>query len=318
MVGPGVRPAGPRPDRGDAERGRRGRAPRPSCSPPTPRWWRRKRDQGDERCGTSRPTRSCTPTRTSTASPTRPDREGRRPHAGRDRLAGASVTGLPVVVKGVLRADDARRAVDAGAAAVWVSNHGGRQLDRSDRDRAGRCPRSPTRSATRPRCTSTAGSATGPTCWRRSRSGAGASSSAGPRSGRWPPRRRSGRRAAARRPARGARSRRCGWPAAASLGRAQPDLVVPGECTAPVIRPACFEAASRDARQSKCGLTWASADVTAGTPNRFDVASARYVRFYLPRRKRRDARPLEQHARTDRAAGPARTPSRPTPFRRAL
>ncbi len=40
-------------------------------------------------------------------------------------------TGLPVVVKGVLRADDARRCVDAGAAAVWVSNHGGRQLDRA-------------------------------------------------------------------------------------------------------------------------------------------------------------------------------------------
>ncbi len=39
-------------------------------------------------------------------------------------------TGLPVVVKGVLRATDARRCVDAGAAAVWVSNHGGRQLDR--------------------------------------------------------------------------------------------------------------------------------------------------------------------------------------------
>lgn len=39
-------------------------------------------------------------------------------------------TGLPVVVKGVLHADDARLAVDAGAAAVWVSNHGGRQLDR--------------------------------------------------------------------------------------------------------------------------------------------------------------------------------------------
>jgi 4-hydroxymandelate oxidase len=37
--------------------------------------------------------------------------------------------GLPVVVKGVLRADDARSCVDAGAAAVWVSNHGGRQLD---------------------------------------------------------------------------------------------------------------------------------------------------------------------------------------------
>lgn len=42
-------------------------------------------------------------------------------------LAGA--TGLPVVVKGVLRADDARTTVAAGACAVWVSNHGGRQLD---------------------------------------------------------------------------------------------------------------------------------------------------------------------------------------------
>ena len=37
--------------------------------------------------------------------------------------------GLPVVVKGVHRGDDARRCVDAGASAVWVSNHGGRQLD---------------------------------------------------------------------------------------------------------------------------------------------------------------------------------------------
>ena len=35
----------------------------------------------------------------------------------------------PIVVKGVLTADDARRALDAGAAAVVVSNHGGRQLD---------------------------------------------------------------------------------------------------------------------------------------------------------------------------------------------
>lgn len=40
-------------------------------------------------------------------------------------------TGLPVVVKGVLGADAASAAVVAGAAAVWVSNHGGRQLDRS-------------------------------------------------------------------------------------------------------------------------------------------------------------------------------------------
>jgi len=43
----------------------------------------------------------------------------------------AERTGLPVVVKGVLRPDDARRCVDAGARAVWVSNHGGRQLDRT-------------------------------------------------------------------------------------------------------------------------------------------------------------------------------------------
>ena len=35
----------------------------------------------------------------------------------------------PLVVKGVLSAEDARRAVDVGAAAVVVSNHGGRQLD---------------------------------------------------------------------------------------------------------------------------------------------------------------------------------------------
>lgn len=37
--------------------------------------------------------------------------------------------GLPVAVKGVLRADDAARCVEAGAAAVVVSNHGARQLD---------------------------------------------------------------------------------------------------------------------------------------------------------------------------------------------
>ena len=37
--------------------------------------------------------------------------------------------GLPVVVKGVLRGDDAAACQAAGAAAVVVSNHGGRQLD---------------------------------------------------------------------------------------------------------------------------------------------------------------------------------------------
>jgi 4-hydroxymandelate oxidase len=40
-----------------------------------------------------------------------------------------SVTKLPILVKGIVRADDARRAVAAGAAGIVVSNHGGRQLD---------------------------------------------------------------------------------------------------------------------------------------------------------------------------------------------
>jgi 4-hydroxymandelate oxidase len=39
------------------------------------------------------------------------------------------LSGLPVVVKGVLRGDDAVRCVQAGASAVWVSTHGGRQVD---------------------------------------------------------------------------------------------------------------------------------------------------------------------------------------------
>lgn len=42
-----------------------------------------------------------------------------------------TVTSLPIVPKGIMTGDDARRAVDAGAAALIVSNHGGRQLVRS-------------------------------------------------------------------------------------------------------------------------------------------------------------------------------------------
>jgi 4-hydroxymandelate oxidase len=38
-------------------------------------------------------------------------------------------TGLPVLVKGILTAEDALLALDAGAAGIVVSNHGGRQLD---------------------------------------------------------------------------------------------------------------------------------------------------------------------------------------------
>jgi 4-hydroxymandelate oxidase len=40
-----------------------------------------------------------------------------------------SITSLPLLVKGVIRGDDAARAVECGVAGVVVSNHGGRQLD---------------------------------------------------------------------------------------------------------------------------------------------------------------------------------------------
>ncbi|MBD2494394.1 alpha-hydroxy acid oxidase [Nostoc sp. FACHB-280] len=40
-----------------------------------------------------------------------------------------SLSPLPLVLKGILRADDAVRAVEHGAKAIVVSNHGGRQLD---------------------------------------------------------------------------------------------------------------------------------------------------------------------------------------------
>ena len=43
----------------------------------------------------------------------------------------SDLTGLPVVVKGLLRGDDAVRCVDAGAAGVVVSTHGGRCLTQS-------------------------------------------------------------------------------------------------------------------------------------------------------------------------------------------
>jgi 4-hydroxymandelate oxidase len=71
-----------------------------------------------------------------TVAPGRPDRQLGSLVAGFD----AAVTfddlelfrqwsGLPLVVKGVVRGDDARHCFEAGASAVSVSNHGGRQLD---------------------------------------------------------------------------------------------------------------------------------------------------------------------------------------------
>lgn len=49
-----------------------------------------------------------------------------------DALAKARAwTSLPILLKGIVHPDDASRAVDAGVDGVWVSNHGGRQIDRS-------------------------------------------------------------------------------------------------------------------------------------------------------------------------------------------
>jgi 4-hydroxymandelate oxidase len=54
------------------------------------------------------------------------------PDFGWDDLAAlCEASPVPVVPKGILRGDDAARAAAAGASAVIVSNHGGRQLDRT-------------------------------------------------------------------------------------------------------------------------------------------------------------------------------------------
>lgn len=47
----------------------------------------------------------------------------------KDLAALRGMTKLPILLKGVLRADDAARAAEHGAAGVIVSNHGGRQMD---------------------------------------------------------------------------------------------------------------------------------------------------------------------------------------------
>jgi lactate 2-monooxygenase len=46
-----------------------------------------------------------------------------------DLLRIRELTSLPVLLKGILHADDARRAVEAGFDGIVISNHGGRQLD---------------------------------------------------------------------------------------------------------------------------------------------------------------------------------------------
>ncbi|MCF3938123.1 alpha-hydroxy-acid oxidizing protein [Gordonia tangerina] len=53
-----------------------------------------------------------------------------RPSLNWDDIAGLrDRTSLPIVLKGVLHPDDARRAIDVGVDGIIVSNHGGRQVD---------------------------------------------------------------------------------------------------------------------------------------------------------------------------------------------
>lgn len=40
-----------------------------------------------------------------------------------------TITKLPIILKGILRGDDAQKAADLGVAGVMVSNHGARQID---------------------------------------------------------------------------------------------------------------------------------------------------------------------------------------------
>lgn len=63
--------------------------------------------------------------------------DGRPPSGSPANLVASDIawlaerSGVPVLVKGVLHPDDAVAAVDAGAAGIIVSNHGGRQIDGS-------------------------------------------------------------------------------------------------------------------------------------------------------------------------------------------
>ena len=65
-------------------------------------------------------------------------RPGNRPHSGPNHLASLTwdsiprlmeLAGVPFIIKGIVNPRDAKRAAELGVAAVWVSNHGGRQLD---------------------------------------------------------------------------------------------------------------------------------------------------------------------------------------------
>lgn len=82
----------------------------------------------------------------------------------------ASECGVPVLVKGILTEEDARLALEHGAAGVVVSNHGGRQLDCAVATADARCPRWSRHSTAAVRSSSTVAFAVAPTSRSRWRS----------------------------------------------------------------------------------------------------------------------------------------------------
>jgi 4-hydroxymandelate oxidase len=121
-----------------------------------------------------------------------------------------SVTKLPLLVKGLVRPDDAVAAIDAGASGIVVSNHGGRQLDGSP---ATASVPSRTQSKSASRSSWTAGSAAGRTSCAQWRWAPAGSSWGAPSSGGWPWPERKERTASSRRSAESSITR-WRWPAA--------------------------------------------------------------------------------------------------------
>ena len=148
--------------------------------------------ESDGAASTSRTTWSADPGRRQHAQGPRGRVHGRGDPGSRTALTPADIgwlaglTALPVVVKGVQRADDALRCVDAGAAALIVSNHGARQLSDAppSADILAECS---TPLLAGPRSTSTGACAGRPTWSRHSRSVRGPCWSVDPPSGRWRP-----------------------------------------------------------------------------------------------------------------------------------
>ena len=95
---------------------------------------------------------------------------------------------IPLVIKGIATAEDAAIALDHGVDWIYVSNHGGRQLDHGRGVHARTCRRSSTPLPAAPRSWSTVRSAAAPTSSRRSPLGPIWSASAACNAGRSRPR----------------------------------------------------------------------------------------------------------------------------------